>query len=62
MAVEKVQSSGKICILDVEINGVKNIKATDLKAKYIFVQPPSMEELVSLKLLHTQGVLCHLPF
>ncbi|XP_060581346.1 guanylate kinase-like isoform X2 [Ruditapes philippinarum] len=45
MAVEKVQSSGKICILDVEINGVKNIKATDFKAKYIFVQPPSMEAL-----------------
>lgn len=45
MAVEKVQSSGKICILDVEINGVKNIKNTNLNAKYIFVQPPSIESL-----------------
>lgn len=47
MAVEKVQSSGKICILDVEINGVKNIKKINLNAKYIFVQPPSVEALVS---------------
>ena len=46
MAVEKVQASGRICILDVEVNGVKSIKKTDLNARYIFVQPPSMEELV----------------
>ncbi|XP_052813436.1 guanylate kinase-like isoform X2 [Mya arenaria] len=45
MAVEKVQKSGKICILDVEINGVKNIKQTDFNARYIFVQPPSIEAL-----------------
>ena len=48
MAVEDVQSTGKICVLDVEINGVKSIKKTDLNARYIFIQPPSMEELVSL--------------
>ncbi|XP_052235567.1 guanylate kinase-like isoform X2 [Dreissena polymorpha] len=45
MAVEKVQASGRICTLDVEINGVKNIKKTDLNARYIFVQPPSLESL-----------------
>jgi len=47
MAVEKVQASGKICILDVEINGVKNIKNTDFNARYIFIQPPSLQALVS---------------
>lgn len=45
MAVTKVQESGKLCILDVEINGVKNIKKTDLDARYFFVQPPSLEAL-----------------
>ena len=48
MAVGVVQSTGKICILDVEVNGVKNIKNTDLNARYFFVQPPSIEALVSL--------------
>ena len=46
MAVEKVQSEGKICVLDVEVKGVQNIKETDLNAKFFFVQPPDMEALV----------------
>nr|XP_022324441.1 guanylate kinase-like isoform X2 [Crassostrea virginica] len=45
MAVEMIQKSGKLCVLDVEVNGVKNIKQTDLNAKYIFVKPPSLEDL-----------------
>lgn len=45
MAVEKVQSEGKICVLDVEVKGVQNIKETDLNAKFFFVQPPDMEAL-----------------
>ncbi|XP_029649281.1 guanylate kinase isoform X1 [Octopus sinensis] len=44
-AVEEIQKTGRICILDVEINGVKSIKTTGLNAKYIFVQPPSIEAL-----------------
>lgn len=47
MAVELIQNSGRLCVLDVEINGVKNIKQTDLNAKYVFVKPPSLEDLVS---------------
>ena len=47
MAVERVQSMGKICVLDVEVKGVQNIKETDLNARYLFVQPPDMEALVS---------------
>lgn len=47
MAVELIQKSGRLCVLDVEINGVKNIKQTDLNAKYVFVKPPSLEDLVS---------------
>lgn len=49
MAVELIQKSGRLCVLDVEINGVKNIKQTDLNAKYVFVKPPSLEDLVSYK-------------
>ncbi|TPX63598.1 hypothetical protein SpCBS45565_g06512 [Spizellomyces sp. 'palustris'] len=44
-AVELVQSTGRICILDLEINGVRSIKSSPMHAKYIFVQPPSIEVL-----------------
>ena len=36
---------GLICILDIDIQGVKSIKETDISCNYIFVQPPSMEVL-----------------
>lgn len=45
-AVQDIQRTGRICILDVEVNGVKNIKKTDLNARYLFVKPPSMEVLI----------------
>lgn len=40
-----------ICILDVDIQGVKRIKDTDLNPIYISIQPPSMEILVNVHLL-----------
>lgn len=46
-AVKEVQDKGRICILDVEIEGVKNLKKTDLNPRFIFIKPPSMEILVS---------------
>lgn len=39
-AVKDVQDQGKICILDVEIEGVKNLKKTDLSPKFVFIRPP----------------------
>jgi guanylate kinase len=44
--VESVQKSGKICILDIDVQGVKNVKKSALqKPYYIFIAPPSMEQL-----------------
>lgn len=45
-AIEDVQAQNLICILDVDLQGVKNIKQTDLNPIYISIQPPSMEILV----------------
>lgn len=45
-AVEDVQSRNLICILDVDIQGVRRIKETDLNPIFISIQPPSMETLV----------------
>ncbi|XP_018528764.1 guanylate kinase 1b [Lates calcarifer] len=44
-AIEDVQAKNLICILDVDIQGVKRIKQTDLNPIYISIQPPSMEIL-----------------
>ncbi|XP_059084905.1 guanylate kinase-like [Tigriopus californicus] len=44
-AVRKVLQNGKICILDIEIQGVQSVKKSDLHAKYVFIKPPSIEIL-----------------
>lgn len=44
-AVQAVQAQNQICILDIDMQGVKNIKKTDLKPIYISVFPPSVDVL-----------------
>lgn len=44
-AVNAVQAEGKVCVLDIEVEGVKQVKLTDLNPLFVFVKPPSMEEL-----------------
>jgi len=43
--VRDQQEAGKICILDIDVQGVRNVKASEMAAHYIFVQPPSMDIL-----------------
>ncbi|XP_077346732.1 guanylate kinase isoform X2 [Lithobates pipiens] len=44
-AVQDVQAKNQICILDIDMQGVKSIKKTNLNAIYISIQPPSVETL-----------------
>ncbi|XP_037538249.1 guanylate kinase isoform X3 [Nematolebias whitei] len=44
-AVQAVQAKNLICILDIDMQGVKSIKNTDLNPIYISIQPPSVEIL-----------------
>jgi guanylate kinase len=44
-AVEDVASTGRICLLDVDKQGVKNIRKTDLQPLFIYISPPSYEVL-----------------
>jgi guanylate kinase len=44
-AVKEVQSTGKICVLDIDIQGVMSMRKTDLNPLYVFIKPPSVEEL-----------------
>ncbi|KXS98754.1 hypothetical protein AC578_9056 [Pseudocercospora eumusae] len=44
-AVKDVAEKGRTCVLDIEMEGVKQVKKTDLNARYVFLQPPSVEVL-----------------
>jgi len=44
-AVETVQQQGKICVLDIDVQGVRKVKESSLNPLYIFIAPPSREEL-----------------
>lgn len=39
------QKAGKTCILDIDMQGVKSVKKSDLHARFLFVAPPSIEDL-----------------
>lgn len=34
-----------MCVLDIEIEGVKQVKNSNLNAVFVFINPPSIEEL-----------------
>ncbi|XP_063710016.1 guanylate kinase isoform X2 [Culicoides brevitarsis] len=44
-AVENVQKQGKVCVLDIEIEGVKQVRNSTLNPLLVFINPPSIEEL-----------------
>ena len=44
-AVEAVKRSGKVCVLDIDVQGAENVKRSPLGAVFLFISPPSMEEL-----------------
>ncbi|KAJ1881321.1 guanylate kinase [Coemansia sp. RSA 486] len=44
-SVKDVADAGKTCILDIDVQGVKSVKGSDLGARFVFVAPPSEEEL-----------------
>lgn len=44
-AVRNVRNAGKVCVLDIEIEGVKQVRASDLDPVLVFVMPPSIDEL-----------------
>ncbi|GAB2267003.1 Guanylate kinase 2 [Dionaea muscipula] len=44
-AVEVVADAGKRCILDIDVQGARSVKASSLEAIFIFICPPSFEDL-----------------
>ncbi|KAJ4980072.1 hypothetical protein NE237_010852 [Protea cynaroides] len=44
-AVQVVADAGKRCILDIDVQGARQVRASSLEAIFIFICPPSFEEL-----------------
>ncbi|KAF9205399.1 hypothetical protein BGZ49_004080 [Haplosporangium sp. Z 27] len=44
-AVQDVIDNGKICILDIDLQGVRRIRESNLPARYVFVRPKSLDIL-----------------
>lgn len=39
------QLEGQICILDIDVQGVRQIKSTPLNPRLVFIKPPSLDVL-----------------
>lgn len=44
-AVKAVQDTGKVCVLEIDIEGAKQVRNSDLNPIYVFIMPPSIHEL-----------------
>ena len=44
-SILKVANSNKICILDIDVQGVQQVMKSGMKAEFVFIKPPSFEEL-----------------
>jgi guanylate kinase len=44
-AVEHVQKDNKCCVLDIDVQGARQVKASPLKAMIVFIAPPDVKTL-----------------
>lgn len=46
-AVQNVAAAGKCCILDIDVQGARQVRkrSNQIRAIFVFVKPPSVEEL-----------------
>lgn len=44
-SVKAVQAEGKVCILDIDVQGARSVKASGLMPMAVFIAPPSLEIL-----------------
>ncbi|KAN0053348.1 hypothetical protein ACTA71_009798 [Dictyostelium dimigraforme] len=44
-ALQNVAEKGKICILDIDVQGCESVKKANIPCKFIFISPPTFETL-----------------
>jgi len=43
--VEEALAAGRVCLIEIDVQGGAQLKALELPGTYVFIAPPSMEEL-----------------
>lgn len=43
--IREQSAKGRVVVLDIEIEGVRQVRQSDLTPRYVFIMPPSVEEL-----------------
>lgn len=46
-AVRTVLEGGRVCVLDIDVQGARAIRKSPLRAIFVFVAPPSFEDLAA---------------
>lgn len=46
-AVRSVLETGRVCVLDIDVQGARAVRKSGLRAIFVFVAPPSLEDLVN---------------
>jgi guanylate kinase len=44
-AVEAVQATGKVSVIELDVQGAQTIKQSDMNAYFVFIEPPSIDHL-----------------
>lgn len=44
-AVQDVANAGRCCVLDIDVQGARQVRKAGLRAIFVFIAPPSLEEL-----------------
>jgi guanylate kinase len=58
-ALQDVIDAGKIPLLDIDLQGVRSVKQAGIFAKFIFIEPPSVEEVCRCCTLCLLGAIDH---
>lgn len=45
--VRDVLETGRVCVLDIDVQGARAVRESGLKAIFVFVAPPSLEDLAN---------------
>lgn len=46
-SVTSVLETGRVCILDIDVQGARSVRKSGLQAIFVFIAPPSLEDLAN---------------
>lgn len=47
VAIQSLIDQGKVCVLDIDVQGARAVRALGIKALFVFITPPTLDDLRS---------------